>query len=104
MSENRRADLCQHWVHSHEEDTYTEKVFRPASYDFPPSRGRLSFELKEDDRMVRYGIGTTDRTTATGGRWKLEGNRLSLCPDAEGAPAQVFEIVRSGPALLVVRK
>jgi len=36
------------WVHSHEEDSDEEMVFRPAAYEFPPSRGRRSFELKPD--------------------------------------------------------
>ena len=44
--------LYQHWVHSHEEDTNTEIVFRPATYNFPRSRGRRSFELKTDGILV----------------------------------------------------
>ena len=44
--------LCQHWVHSHEEDTETEMVFRPASHPFPRSRGRRSFELRPDGTFV----------------------------------------------------
>ena len=39
--------LQQEWVHSREEDTPTEMVFRPASYDFPPARGRKSFALDQ---------------------------------------------------------
>ena len=35
-----------------EEDTNTEMVFRPATYNFPRSRGRRSFELKTDGILV----------------------------------------------------
>ena len=33
------------WVHSHEEDSGDELVFRPAGYAFPPSRGREALTL-----------------------------------------------------------
>ncbi len=39
-----RSRLCQRWIHSHEEDTDTEMVYRPADFAFPPSRGRTGFE------------------------------------------------------------
>lgn len=104
MSENRCKELCRHWVHSHEEDTGTEKVFRPLTYDIPPSRGRFSFELKEDGSLLRYGLGSTDRTETSRGSWRLEGNRLSLNPGTKDALEQVLEIVSSSPDRLVVRK
>jgi hypothetical protein len=47
------------WVHSHEEDSDEEMVFRPAAYEFPPSRGRRSFELKPDGILAEGGIGPT---------------------------------------------
>ena len=37
--------LYQTWLSSYEEGTDT---FRPASYDFPPSRGRTGFTFLED--------------------------------------------------------
>lgn len=48
------------WVHSHEEDSDEEMVFRPAAYELPPSRGRRSFELKPDGILAEGGIGPTD--------------------------------------------
>jgi len=38
----KRAQVAGRWVHSHEEDTDDEMVFRAADsgYAFPPSRGR----------------------------------------------------------------
>ena len=43
-----RDQLAGRWVHSHEEDTGDEMVFRSADYAFPPSRGRESIELRAD--------------------------------------------------------
>src|ERR1041384_5695638 len=63
MSNNKTSvDVApQHWVHSHEEDTDTEMVLRPAGYKFPPSRGRSSFELKPDGRTDELYVGRTVR-------------------------------------------
>jgi hypothetical protein len=61
------------WVHSHEEDSDEEMVFRPAAYELPPSRGRRSFELKPDGILAEGGIGPTDRPMETQGTWELRG-------------------------------
>ena len=97
--------LEEHWVHSHEEDTDAHMVFRPASYAFPPSRGRRGFELKPDGSMVRWGPSPTDRRQATAGAWKLqEGNRLALYDDPGGEPRSVLQIESVGKDRLVVKK
>ncbi len=104
MPEDRREELCRHWVHSHEEDSGSEMVFRPATYELPPSRGRLSFELKEDGGLNFYGLGPADRTAASKGRWRLEGSRLALDSRTQGDPERVFEIISASRDRLVVRK
>ena len=104
MAENTCAVLCQHWVHSHEEDTATERVFRPATYKFPPSRGRLSFELKADGGLIRYAIGPTDRSQTSQGMWRLEDHHLVLLSSPSAGPDQVLEIVSASPDRLVVYK
>ena len=73
-----KSHLYQHWTHSHEEDTDQEMVFRPASYAFPPARGRTGFELKPDGSLVEYGIGPTDRRTQSTGKWRLDGDVLKV--------------------------
>jgi hypothetical protein len=89
--------LRQHWVHSHEEDTDTEMVFRPASYKFPPARGRKGFELKPDGTVIDYGIGPADRRTRSKGKWKLEGEELRF-------GERMMKIVSLDRERLVVRK
>ncbi len=101
---DRRA-LAQKWVHSHEEDTAGEMVFRPASYAFPRSRGRNSFELDAGGKLVTSGIGPDDRSVRGQGRWQLEpSNRLALEPAGPGAPKTVMQILHVGPDKLVVKK
>jgi hypothetical protein len=102
---NRKHVLHQHWVHSHEEDTDTEKVFRPATYNFPPSRGRKSFELKPDGSLVEHGIGPEDRARESKGTWKLEhDNILAFHLKSPSKPRQIMHILSADPDRLVIRK
>jgi hypothetical protein len=102
MDEVASEALYQHWKHSHEEDTPTQSVFRPATYDFPRARGRFSFELKPDGTAVFHGIGPTDRPQVAPGVWKREGSRLALYTNPAGEPDQVLDIVSISPDRLVV--
>jgi hypothetical protein len=95
--------LRRRWVHSHEEDTDREMVFRPAAFKFPPSRGRRSFELKPDGTLVEGGIGPTDRPVETQGTWELQDDRLLLRRDPSEAP-RVMRIASVEVDRLVVEK
>jgi hypothetical protein len=80
IMENKKIlqNLQQSWLHSHEEDTETETVYRPADYDFPLSRGRSGFELKPDNKLNEINIAPTDGTTEEEGSWQLENHRNNL--------------------------
>ncbi len=65
-------EIFKHWIHSYEEDTKDVKVFRPSYYNFPPARGRIGFEIKENGEFIQYGIGPTDRVVKVSGRWEVE--------------------------------
>lgn len=100
-----RGALEQKWVHSHEEDTSDEMVFRPASYRFPPSRGRKAFQLSIDGKLVNFGIGADDRTVQSEGRWQLDDrNRLTLQAAAPGTGPSVMQLLQVEPDKLVVKK
>jgi hypothetical protein len=105
---NKKGDadvLHQYWVHSHEEDTDTEMVFRPATFNFPPSRGRTSFELKPDGSLVESGIAPDDRRLGTTGTWKLEDdNALAFYTGSQSAPHRVMRIASVDKDRLVVKK
>jgi hypothetical protein len=74
----QRDHLIGRWVHSHEEDTDSTTVFRPASYEFPPSRGRRAFELRSDGTLVDTAVGAADVPESSQGRWALDGDVLVL--------------------------
>jgi len=96
------SHVAQAWMHSHEEDTPTTTVYRPAAYPFPPSRGRKGFHLQPGGVLATRNPGPTDRTTVGDGTWKLTGQQLELSPD--GQPAQVLQIESAEPDRLVIQK
>lgn len=78
MAEFREESLHGRWVHSHEEDTEDEMVFRPAGRSFPPSRGRTAFDLRPDGTYVERSPGPVDRPEEASGAWSLEDGTLRL--------------------------
>jgi hypothetical protein len=102
MAELTQESLQGRWVHSHEEDTEGEMVFRPASHPFPPSRGRLSFELHPDGTYVESAPGPVDVPEESAGEWALEGHRLVLGADGDH-PGWAGEVTSVGDDRLVVK-
>ena len=99
----KSQDLIGHWVHSHEEDSAKEMVFRPANFSFPRSRGRDSFDLKPD-ALIEHGPGPGDAATETHGTWSVSGDgELSFFHDAGKKAARVLKVVSAKPDRLVVR-
>jgi hypothetical protein len=107
MADERIASdvLGQHWVHSHEEDTDAEMVFRPASHPFPPARGRRSFELRAGGQLVEGRPGPTDRPQEAEGTWRLEADgTLTFFHTGESVPYRTLKIVSATRDRLVVGK
>ncbi|MCX6243649.1 MAG: hypothetical protein NTU98_02995 [Bacteroidetes bacterium] len=97
--------LHQTWVHSHEEDTETEMVFRPSSYRFPPSRGRKSFELKAGGSLLQTGPGPADVPQQRQGTWQLiNDTELAFFFEPATEPQLVMQIVSVEKNRLVVRR
>jgi hypothetical protein len=104
MDKNALDDLiAKHWVHSHEEDEGQQLVYRPATYQFPPSRGRTSFQLNPDGTLMRSQPSPTDQKQTQEGHWSVEGSKLTLSPAADQAP-QVLQVKTLTPDRLVVQR
>ena len=91
------------WVHSHEEDSGDEMVFRPATHQLPPSRGRISFELRPDGSYAERAPGPVDAPVESSGRWSLKAGRLVLAAEDE-RPGHEWHVMVSEPDRLVVRR
>jgi hypothetical protein len=77
------ANLQGRWTHSHEEDGPRTLVYRPSGWDFPPSRGRRSFDLRADGSVESGGPGPDDRTRVQIGHWRL-------------LPGDILELIEPG--------
>jgi hypothetical protein len=96
--------LQQRWLHSREEDSATQMVFRPDTYELPPARGRTGFELAPGGDMVTLGIGPTDRRAVGEGTWKLEGGDTLVLYESPGAPTRRLKILSLDKDRMVVAK
>lgn len=101
MTSPDRLHKC--WVHSYEEDRDDEAVFRPATFDLPPARGRRSIELRGDGSYVEAFPGPVDVPQETGGRWSLAGDELKLQPDG-GQAGESWQVVIAEADRLSLRR
>ncbi len=89
-------DFFQHWVHSHEDDHTGIKVYRPADYAFPPSRGREGFELEKDGVYKHYTVGTNDVPETFTGTWKMKGKSTLIItltqPEVTSAEKEIISL------------
>ena len=91
------------WVHAQEEDTEDEMVFRPAGTDLPPSRGRITFELRTDGTFAEAGLGATDvpeEATGNGPR----GQHAHAEQGCDTGVPREMEVVTADEERLIVRK
>src|ERR671920_101558 len=59
------------WTHSHEEDYDDIQVYRPSTFNFPLSRGRIAFEIEKNGTFIQYGIGPDDTRKKVEGNWTI---------------------------------
>jgi hypothetical protein len=105
VGEVSRETLVRRWVHSHEEDTDTEMVFRPDDFEFPPSRGRVALELRKDGTALERGIGPTDVPEETEKGWALdESGNIVLLDKGTERVLRRLAVESADPDRLTVRK
>jgi hypothetical protein len=91
-----RPELPGRWVHSHEEDEPGIEVWRPATRELPPSRGRRELELAPDGSAIFREIAPADGLTPLEGFWHMEdATRIVLDfadPDLERRTLDMSEV------------
>ena len=93
------------WLHSTEEDQDDIKVYRPNTYQFPPSRGRTGFSIEKDGTFRSFAIAPTDGLEEHPGNWKkVTQNILRVTfPAGQDKPFDL-ELVSVSDDLLKVRR
>ena len=96
--------LQQTWLHSREEDEGDVQVYRPNSYNFPPSRGRTGFAFEAGGKFIQYNIAPTDGLVGVPGRWEMKDKTLNITfPSGQEQPYQL-EVVSMEKDMLKVRR
>lgn len=99
------SPIINHWVHSHEEDVDESIVYRPSTFDFPPSRGREHWELRTGGTAIRHAIAPADGSIRHEGTWSLSSDSLLTIDLASGSPMHhAFRVVAVDTARLVLRR
>lgn len=96
--------LNQKWLHSHEEDTAGEIVYRPSGFKFPPSRGRTGFELRPDGTAHVLGIAPTDAPDQHTGTWNIGDERQLTVHVPSLQETQSMTVLSVSPDRLVLKK
>jgi hypothetical protein len=101
--ESAASQIKQTWLHSHEEDSADEMVFRPAAFPFPRSRGRAGYEFRPDGSVVVSGPGPADKPGSATGRWEMKdpGELLVTIP---GEPDRSLKVASIAPDKLVLTR
>lgn len=77
-----KDSLIGEWVHSKEEDTDDEIVYRPPSYDFPLTRAaRDTYQFSPDGRVIKGKPSGSDGINEIDGSWNLESNEIFIYKD-----------------------
>lgn len=93
------------WLHSHEEDTASERVYRRSGFAFPPSRGRNGYDFRSDRSATYIGIAARDGSTETECKWQLRaGAQPEIVLTLPGGQPRVLQVVSIEPDRLRIRK
>jgi hypothetical protein len=105
MANDLKQILQTCWMHSHEEDTADEMIFRPKTFAFPRSRGRTGFELKDGGELIETGIAPVDGKQISVGQWKMsDGGDIVFMQAGSSEPRRILKVVSASPERLVIKK
>ncbi len=95
--EMKAGDLCQHWIHSREEQkdpNAIEQIFRPAgSRPFPPSRFRMAYQFSKNGDCQWMDLDPADAHHFKPGTWELDPAEKSLLKITKDGETESFRIV-----------
>lgn len=97
-------ELYKKWIHSYEEDSAGYKVYRPASYNFPPSRGRRGLEILPENGFILYEIAPADGHQKVKGSWASPtANSLQVKLSGKRAEDFIMQILEYSEDKLVLK-
>jgi len=97
-------ELLRTWRHSQEEDQVAVQVYRPATYTFPPARGREGYTFAPGGQLTKLAIAPTDGALPLPGHWRWANARaLHLTFDDSSQQDCRLEVLALTPNVLKVK-
>jgi hypothetical protein len=91
------SDLIGCWTHSREEDKINSEimVYRSCNYkEFPPSRYRHRFELKENGKCIVLSLASNDSHSMSEGTWIYKRKKqIIVIFNAKGKSINKFRLI-----------
>lgn len=104
MQHPESKNLMRTWRHSQEEDQGAVQVYRPATYAFPPARGREGYTFVPGGQLTKLAIAPTDGTLPLPGHWRWVGTRaLHLTFEDASQQDCRLEVLELTPDVLKVK-
>jgi hypothetical protein len=91
------VDLCQHWVHSYEEQRPGDKdqIFRPAAFKkFAPSRFRMQYKFAKDGSCEWFYLSPDDAHRFKAGKWMLDPSDKTILRITKDGTTASFRITK----------
>src|SRR5689334_875875 len=105
MSSDIPKEIFKFWVHSYEEDDKDTIVYRPRDFEFPPSRGRSGFEIKQNREFIQYGLDPSDRPSKVLGHFQVETpNKLKVNFQDQKIGSRILDITECDDNVLRIKK
>jgi hypothetical protein len=98
-------EIFKFWVHSYEEDDKDTIVYRPRDFEFPPSRGRSGFEIKQNREFILHGLDPSDRPSKVTGYFEVERpNRIKVKFQDQKTEPHILDIATCDDNVLRIKK
>jgi hypothetical protein len=98
------SELLRTWRHSQEEDQGAVQVYRPATYAFPPARGREGYTFAPGGQLTKLAIAPTDGALPLPGHWRwVNARALHLTFDDSSQQDARLEVLALTPDVLKVK-
>jgi biopolymer transport protein ExbD len=95
--------LCQHWMHSREEQQQGDgvQIFRPSTFkQFPPSRFRMQYIFAKDGTCKWMFLSPVDAHQLKGGEWKIDPADASVLRIDKGEKTESYKVIELTKDLL----
>lgn len=102
-----KALFSHKWVRSHEEDPADSlNVFRPESYNFPESPGRIAFQFFENGDFIYYDVAPGKKRFPVSGKWNYnqKTDRLFVTVGKSQQSTFIIKIIEVSNNKLKIRK